>query len=277
LTWQLSWLGASAQAGSAAAGSASADSASADSATDYSATDYTSGPPSRQFLAAVAAGDITVAARLLAADPGLLYVRDPQGRSAFAIALLAARTGMAELLRENGYLPDVHEAALALDWDRFNALAEEAPGALGRHHAIGGTAMVAAAKGGAGSDIWRVYRWGAVPNPGVGLAASGQEAARQATVTPLSAALDFHHLPTAEMTAASLLANGADPRAPEPLKRSPLHIAAARGSLELVEMLIRKGALLDQVDGRQDPRGPWAGAWSYCRGVATRAPPGDSA
>ena len=87
--------------------------------------------------------------------------------------------------------------------------------------------------------MWRVYNRGGVPNP----------RRPAATVpSPLRAAFDHPDLDTAELGAAALLGNGADPNAPEPGGHSALHAAAARGSLDLVEMLVRKGGAVDARD-----------------------------
>lgn len=200
-------------------------------------------PPTRRFLDAVGAGDRPTVESLLAEDPGLMYARDEQQKSAFGIALLAQHREIGDLLVARGYRPDLHEAALARDWKRFNALAEAAPGLVNQDHPLGGTAMYAAAAGGAGIDMWRVYSYSADPNA----APRGALGA-----TALRVALDFPDLPTAEMTAAALLSNGADPNLAQPGGRSPLHVAALRGSRDLVEFLIRKGAAVDarDVDGR---------------------------
>ena len=132
-----------------------------------------------------------------------------------------------------GYQPDVHEAALALDWPRFEPLAEAAPGSLARPHPIGGSAMAAAAIGGAGSEIWRVYRYGADPDA---------RPNGPTSKSPLRLALEYPLLETAELTAATLVGNGARPDPEEADGVSPLHVAAARGSRDLVEMLVRLGA-----------------------------------
>jgi len=105
--------------------------------------------------------------------------------------------------------------------------------------------MYAAAAGGAGVNIWRVYGYSADPNA----APRGALGA-----TALRVALDFPDLATAEMSAAVLLSNGADPNLPQPGGTSPLHVAALRGSRDLVEFLIRKGADLDARD--KDGRTP---------------------
>jgi ankyrin repeat protein len=202
-------------------------------------------PPTRRFLDAVARGDETAVRQLLTADPGLLHVRDDAGRSAFAVALLAGHRGVGELLRRGGYAPDLAESALALDWPRFEALAEATPGLVNQDHPVGGTAMYAAALAGAGSQIFRPYVYGGDPNANP----RGAEG-----FTPLRAALEHPDLATAELTAASLLANGGDPNAPQAGGSTPLHAAAARGSVVLVEMLLRKGAVAARRDaGERTP------------------------
>jgi len=190
-------------------------------------------PPTRRFLDAVRQGDAATVQQLLSADPGLLHTRDDAGRSAFAIALLAGHRHVGELLRRAGYAPDLTESALALDWARFEELAAAAPGLVNQDHPVGGTAMYAAALAGAGSQIFRPYVYGGDPNANP----RGAEG-----FTPLRVALEHPDLATAELTAASLLANGGDPNALQAGGSTPLHAAAARGSLVLVEMLLRKGA-----------------------------------
>lgn len=199
-------------------------------------------PPSQRLLDAVATGEVDTVRALLGTDPGLLYTRDAEGRTAFALALLSRQPEVAELLRARGYRPDLHEAAFALDWERVETLTERAPGIVNQDHPIGGSAMYAAALGGAGNQIFHVYSVGGLPdaNPRGG---DG--------VTALRAAFDHTDLATAELTAASLLGNGADPNAPQRGDDTPLHAAARRGSRELVEMLVRKGA---HVEARNEAR-----------------------
>ncbi len=188
-----------------------------------------------RFLAAAGRGDLDTVKRLLAFHPLLLGARDGEGRSVYALALLGGHQSVGNYLHAQGYLADVHEAALAQDWERFDALTTDDVSAVNRDHPIGGTAMYAAATSGAGLDMWRVYAVTGDPSA----VPSGTHGA-----SPLQAALRYRDLPAAEMTAATLLGNDADPNPPSNADDPPLHIAAARGSEVMVEMLIRRGAAL---------------------------------
>lgn len=192
-----------------------------------------------RFFAHIAQGEAQAVAAMLHHDPGLLSARDPGHRSPFTVAALADRELVAQLLRAHGYRPDVTESAWVGDWPRFTELVQANPEAIDREHPLGATVMIAAARGGAGGELWRVYAAGASPNP---------ERPDPSTPSPLRAAFDVRSLAVAELTAATLLSNGADPNAREPHGSTALHAAAARGSIELVEVLLRKGARTDALD-----------------------------
>jgi len=198
--------------------------------------------PTARFLDAVLEGDLARVRQALDLDPGLVHVRDEAGRSAFALALLQRHGELAELLRERGHQPDLHESALAVDWERFESLARQTPGVVNQDHPLGGTAMYAAAFGGAGTQIWRIYRYGGEPDESP-RGKNGHSAVR--------AALEHPDLALAELTVASLLGNGADPGGPQLDGSSALHAAARRGSVALVELLICKGADVDARDRRE--------------------------
>ena len=190
------------------------------------------------FLDAAARGNLAAVTKFLADTPKLVDATDEGGRSAFALAWLGGHAPVGAALLKAGFEPDAHEAALALDWPRFEALVEAEPDIVHASHPIGGTPMLCAAAGGAGSDIWRIFAACAEPNT----VPDGCD------VAPLQSALAFRDLATAEMTAASLLANAADPNPSADGAPSPLHIAASRGSLDLTRMLVRLGARVDAKD-----------------------------
>ena len=194
-------------------------------------------PKKEKFIQACNDGELDAVKNMLATDPTLLTTKDDLGRSGFAIALLAGHRIVGDFLKEAGYQADLHESALDLNWDRYNELigeeSIETEKQVNDDHPIGGTAMWAAAAGGAGSSIWRVYANSGDPNLNP----------RKATGSvALQKALAFADLKTAEITAASLLSNNTDPNPLPNAEQPPLHIAAARGSFELVEMLVRLGA-----------------------------------
>lgn len=200
-------------------------------------------PDTTEFLKACEAGNTPLIKSMLASTPNLLQARDDVGRSGFALALLAGQKETGTLLKEAGFETDAHEAALDLDWDRFKELMESdiesMPNRVNADHPLGGTAMWAAAAGGAGTSIWRIYAQCGDPN------ASPRGSAGS---SPLQAALQFADLETAELTASSLLGNACDPNPARNSAQPPLHLAAQRGSYDLVELLIRWGADVKQKD-----------------------------
>ncbi len=191
------------------------------------------------FFEAVVVGDAATVRRLLTADPSLIAARDELGRSAFLLANLHRHMNVAGDLRERGYQLDLHELAFVGEWEMFDDRADDTEGAVNAMHPVGGTAMYAAALGGAGSDIWHVYRHGADPN---------LRPRAPTAMSPVRAAFEHPDLGVAEMTAASMLSNDARADATEPDGVTALHAATARGSALLAEMLIRKGASVNARD-----------------------------
>ena len=193
----------------------------------------------QEFLAACREGNQPLVAKMLENNPALLTAQDENGRSGFTLAKLQGHQQVSDFLKGQGYETDLHEAALDLDWDRFDVLvgdeSEETKGQINAYHPMGGSVMWAAAAGGASQDIWRVYAKCANPNTEFPQAS-----------TPVEQALQYADLATAEMTAAALLSNHADPDPPNGGKNPPLHLAAQRGSLEMVELIIRLGANVDR-------------------------------
>lgn len=187
--------------------------------------------PSHYLFDAIARGDIETVKRITLLTPDSLSWRTGSGCSVLTHALLHRQQSIAEYLIKSGYAPDLHESAMIQDWPRFEALAQPDHKLINASHPLGGSAMYAAAAGGAGSDIWRVYAQCGDPNVQM-----------RAGFSPLRAAIDHPDREVAELTAANLLANNAQVDTDEPDGHAPLHAAAARGLLEISEMLIRKGA-----------------------------------
>jgi len=193
--------------------------------------------PNEDFLLACERGNLTLVEALLAADDSLLNATDVVGRSGFALALLAGHKAVAEALKTYGYTPDLHELALSLDWDGFEAnVGEENAQTIDRinsDHPVGGTALWAAAAGGAGTKVWRVYGYCGDPNI---------NPRKEKGTTPVQKALRYPNLSVAELTVAAMVSNDADVNPAPNADMPPLHIAAERGSYAIVELLIRLGA-----------------------------------
>jgi ankyrin repeat protein len=195
--------------------------------------------PTSAWFDAIRRGDLAAISEGLARTPALLEARDAEGASALTIALLAEQAAVADLLRVRGYSPDTIESAWLGDWERFESLAQADPSAVLADHPLGGPAMRAAARGGGGESMWRVFSQGGVADP------SDRDPSEP---SPARAALHHPDLAIAELTVAALLSNGGDPNAAQPSGSSILHAAAERGSLALVELLIRKHARLEARD-----------------------------
>ena len=208
------------------------------------------GAPLRQndiktFFETVKNGNLKKCREMVSAEKKLLDSTNADNQSAYTVALLHGKKEIAVFLAKSGYKPDLHECALALDWDRFNALANAMENkvveAVNQTHPIGGSAMYCAAVGGAGMDMWRVYAQCGDPNK---FETDGS------SESPLHAALQFSDLKMAELTAATLLSNNTSPNPASNGKDSPLHIASKRGSVEIVELLINCGANVDAKNGQ---------------------------
>ena len=191
------------------------------------------------FLQACAAGNTERVGALLELEPKLIEARDGLGRSGFALAHLGQHSAVGERLLDAGYGPDLHEAALAGAWKRLAQLADEPDAAPDADHPLGGGALLAGALGGHGADLWQVYAAGASPNA----MPRGDHG-----LSPLQAALRHPDPERAESSGHNLASNAGDPNLAGSADLPPLHIAASRGMVTMVEVLIRHGARLDATD-----------------------------
>lgn len=196
-----------------------------------------------EFLQACSNGDLPKVKDLLAKDKSLLENKDKMGRSGFVLALLAGHQPIADFLKQKGYQADLHESALSLDWENYDKLlgeeSESTINEINSNHPMGGNVMWAAAAGGAGKDMWRIYAKCGNPNFNIN---------NPKGTTPLQEALRYSNLAIAELSAAALLSNNTNPNPVLNAELPPLHIAAERGSYEMAEMLIRLGADVHQQD-----------------------------
>jgi ankyrin repeat protein len=187
---------------------------------------------SQRFRQAVAEGDLAGVERYLAADPALALGRDGKGRSMIVLAFLSGQPKMMELLRPRVPDLDLVEALLAGDAPRAAALLEKFPNLVNEPHPFGGTAVHAAVRLGRAEAISSMLR------PGPDFNAPSTD---PAGLTPLRMAIDHPDQAAAEEMAYTMAGNGANPNAPQGDGLSPLHAAAAAGSVDLIRLLVLNG------------------------------------
>jgi uncharacterized protein len=183
----------------------------------------------KDFFAAIRAGDAATVRSLLDADPALATVKNEQGQSPVLAAIYSGRTEIRDLLIAGGVTLELHEAVAAGQLDGVKQLLDKSP-ALAKSYAPDGFPLLAlaAAFGHApvvrylfekGGDVNAAATNGTGYNALTGAVASGRK----------------------EITE-WLLENGADPNYRYGAGYSPLLTAAANGHLEIVKALLRRGA-----------------------------------
>lgn len=192
------------------------------------------GGESEKFLRAVEQGDAGRVKSFLERAPGLAASRDGRGRSALVLAYLGGHPEIGELLRPHLPPLDAIEAILVGDGDRLRALLQETPELLDRPHPIGGRPAHVAARFGRSEMMF-------------GLIASDFSALSTDPPgrTALRLAAECADRDAAEIMVEALASNSADPNVPQEDGVSPLHAAAAAGSLEMIRVLIFNGARTD--------------------------------
>lgn len=192
----------------------------------------------KDLLDAVAAGDATKVAGLLAADPALCRARDPSGVSALLLAVYHGQREIVDLLagRAAGEV-DLFEAAAMGDGARVAALLDsglDADPALRDAKSPDGFPLLGlAAYFGHPTIVEDLLERGADP------AAAAANATR---VTPLHGAVAHRDAERAFALARRLLDAGAPVDALQAGGFTPLHAAAGRGHRELVSLLLERGA-----------------------------------
>jgi ankyrin repeat protein len=193
---------------------------------------------SEKFREAVVTGDLPTVTAMLDHDPALRYARDAEGVSVYILACLKGQPKVAEELTRRGVVLDIFEAAVSGNINRAKDVVKEDPGAV--HHRLpdGRTALRLAAEGGKTELV-------------VFLATGGSNLSAGPD-TPLLAAVDYpDHTIAADMSR-FLLMNASDPNAKRRDGKTVLHLAAARGSADLTEAVIHRGANVEarDVDGK---------------------------
>ncbi len=194
-----------------------------------------------EILHAARSGDAERVKSLLLRNPRLRHVRDFMGNTALILAATSGHQELAALLREAGAPVDHLEAAAIGDTDHVRSILDQRPDLLDSFSIEGFTALGLAAHFGQletmgllldrGSDVNVVSR-------------------HPIGATPLIAALFGRKVEAARI----LIERGADvttrrggkawPRA----GWTPLHYAAAYGFLDIVSLLLEKGASVEALD-----------------------------
>ncbi|HEU0013879.1 MAG TPA: ankyrin repeat domain-containing protein, partial [Longimicrobium sp.] len=187
------------------------------------------------------AGDADALRALLAEDAAAADARAENGDSPLLAALYHGRRDLAELVRGAGRTLDAHEAAALGDTERLRALLDADPGAVGRLTHDGWSMLHYAAFFGHVEAVRLLLARGADPN---------QLSTSAMRNTPLHAGLSG---PLPAEGVRLLLEAGADVSVRQHGGYAPMHSAAARGSVQLMEMLRARGAETDPVadDGRR--------------------------
>ncbi|HLE68604.1 MAG TPA: sigma-70 family RNA polymerase sigma factor [Vicinamibacteria bacterium] len=194
-----------------------------------------------EILHAARSGDAERVKSLLLRNPRLRHGRDVMGNTALILAATSGHQELAALLREAGAPVDHHEAAAIGDTDHVRAILDQRPELLDSFSIEGFTALGLAAHFGHLDTMQLLLDRGADRNV---------VSRHPIGATPLIAALFGRRVEAARI----LIEGGADvttrrggtgwPRA----GWSPLHYAAAYGFLDIISLLLERGASVDARD-----------------------------
>lgn len=196
---------------------------------------------SEEFYRAIQAGDTSAVARQLERSPALLRSRDPGGQSPVLFAVYRGKQEVVDLLRTHGAELDLFEAAAVGDAERVSALLAADADTVSEKSADGWTPLHLACFFGRAEAAHRLLDAGA----DVGVLSDNPT-----RNTPLHAALAG--VRDAELIR-RLIDAGAEVNAVGGGGLTPLHLAAARGDIELIEMLLAAGARSTQSDAAKWP------------------------
>ncbi|HMB93116.1 MAG TPA: ankyrin repeat domain-containing protein [Rhodothermales bacterium] len=193
------------------------------------------------FFEAIRAGDADTVQDLLDQHPDLLATRSENGETPMLVAAYRGAHDIIALLRGRGAVLNIFEAAAVGDTERVQVLIADNPALLQTYSPDGWTPLHLACFFGhaetarvlldAGSEV-RCWSRNATKN------------------TPLHAAIAGirdHAL------IERLIEQGADVNAAGGAGVTPLHLAASRGDMELVDLLLTHGATGSSMDDGQSP------------------------
>ncbi len=187
-------------------------------------------PGKSDLFAAIKANDVEKVSRLLDGDPSLVDARSESGDSALLTAVYSGAGEIVDLLLRHGFQPDVFEAAAVGQTDTLRTLIENDPQVINTYSHDEWTALHLACffghthavtlllQNGAHVDTWSKNSMGNQP------------------LHAACAGMGSHQV------VQKLLDADAPVNTAEHGGYTALHLAAARGDLELVSLLVRRGA-----------------------------------
>ena len=193
------------------------------------------------LLEAIKARDLDAVTALLDAEPGLAAARPEDGPTPVLLAAYVGSGEIVALLRAQGAVLDIFEAAVVGDTERLGALIAEAD-RVNAYSAEGWTPLHLAC----------FFGHDPVAHLLLDHAADVRAFSTDTTMrnTPLHAAIAGkrnHALIT------RLLERGADVNAVAGAGVMPLHLAASRGDVPLIDLLLAQGAQRTETDDGQTP------------------------
>lgn len=183
-----------------------------------------------RMIEAVKAGDADALRRILESDPAAATARADGGESPLLTAMYHGRRDLAELMLGHGWRPDPFESAVLGDVERLRAALDAEPGLVTRFSHDGWTVLHLAGFFGSVEVVRLLLERGADPS------VLSVNALRN---TPLHAGLGGR-LPAEG--ARLLVEAGADVNARQHGGYAPLHSAASRGEVALIDLLLDRGA-----------------------------------
>jgi ankyrin repeat protein len=194
-----------------------------------------------RMIEAVKAGDADGLRGILQSDPQAAGAWEDGGESPLMIALYHGRRDLAEIILAHGRQPDGVEAAALGDTGRLRAALDAEPGLITRFTHDGWTLLHLAGFFGHAEAVRLLLERGSDPN------ALSINALRN---TPLHAGLSG---PMGIEGVRLLVEAGADVNARQHGGFTPVHSAANRGVVEIIDLLRERGADADAAaeDGRR--------------------------
>jgi ankyrin repeat protein len=195
-----------------------------------------------RMIEAVKAGDADGLRAILESEPQAAGARADGGDSPLMIALYHGRRDLAEAMLAHGWRPDGAEAAALGDLERLRAALDAEPGLVTRFTHDGWTLLHLAAFFGHADAVRLLLERGSEVNA---------LSINQMRNTPLHAALAG---PMGTDGVRALVEAGADVNARQHGGYVPLHSAAQSGKMEVLDLLLERGA--DPAAATDDGRRP---------------------